>query len=866
MAWRHPGAKCELAYIEGDPNPWCRCTTTIPAAADTVFQEIWSLDCEAMRYHAHVEYRILDRPSTHSVDWSIRVHIVPVLPAFEWRLSGTWAQSVVGGQKEYSIVFLPALQRQANPASTESHTASTRQLIALKPGASPNTTKLTYIFQLDFGSHSTALERVLPGIKVEAVRRHRASVASIKKYFGKQVQAWLNDVESDTTWRGALVDEMRHGAELYTGDEVALLAQGAAQLDAFADGKGRARSFKRSKTVMVAETKFDKRSGILVGHVGLVVQGSPEEIVAFLMHFDSKFNLALLNPKLDVRYETLEVKNCHHIVVLCEMKTAPFLNRTWLNALLWRKVSDSPLTYLWVAVPIDRHDKLREEDEAHAIRAKGIRSFRLTRISDGETRLEYSCSLDLMGHFPRWLTNNLATPQLMLLPYKVQTYFAHIKQPSRCTAADGVLLGHLLVDAATGAKRTHERAEAITMFVRRTAVLRECEFASLDEMIIAIFAHANQQQLAKGLGFGRFMTVLAQSVATTNPSALTAEEAATIGQGFKAILRISATPSEAVDDTLLKYPALGILEQRHAWFRPMLETIAKRQTASSPLGLKLRLAIGALISIADMVSDIVQLISLYLAGQNTLACALLGLILANLAFQLLVVFLQTSHRGWRIVAWEVSWVVSLLKPGLDAVRVGGGEEHVPGAPLGPLSEMVVSKVGEVLFEALPNLLLLAVFLLKGGEVTTVAVVSIVLSCFSTSFTMSMLAFDLDTSTNNRNKNPEFFGYVPDSSAGRVWTFILLFVYHSAQTIGKVFATAMLARASWLWLVAYVFIDHSSFQLYKVARNDQIYWIPGLGIPISILARFGNKAIADFTGSVPRCSYQPLRLSLNRATW
>jgi hypothetical protein len=130
----------------------------------------------------------------------------------------------------------------------------------------------------------------------------------------------------------------------------------------------------------------------------------------------------------------------------------------------------------------------------------------------------------------------------------------------------------------------------------------------------------------------------------------------------------------------------------------------------------------------------------------------------------------------------------------------------------------------------------------------------------------MLAYDLDTSAKNRRGNPDFFGYVPDSSAGRARTFVLLFVYHSAQTIGKVFATAMLARASWLWLVAYVVIDHCSFQLYKLARSDHIYWIPGLGIPISILARFGNKALADFTGSVPRCPYQPFRLSLNRATW
>ena len=60
-------------------------------------------------------------------------------------------------------------------------------------------------------------------------------------------------------------------------------------------------------------------------------------------------------------------------------------------------------------------------------------------------------------------------------------------------------------------------------------MLRECEFASFDEMIIAIITRTNRRQLAKGLGLGKFSAVLAQSLETTNPSVLTAEEAATIG-------------------------------------------------------------------------------------------------------------------------------------------------------------------------------------------------------------------------------------------------------------------------------------------------------------------------------------------------
>jgi hypothetical protein len=87
-----------------------------------------------------------------------------------------------------------------------------------------------------------------------------------------------------------------------------------------------------------------------------------------------------------------------------------------------------------------------------------------------------------------------------------------------------------------------------------------------------------------------------------------------IGIWFDSIILISATPAEAVDELLLKGPALAAIVQHHAWFRPMLETIAKRRMASAPLGLKLRLAIGAGLSIADMVSDIYSIVKMLPAG------------------------------------------------------------------------------------------------------------------------------------------------------------------------------------------------------------------------------------------------------------
>jgi hypothetical protein len=305
-----------------------------------------------------------------------------------------------------------------------------------------------------------------------------------------------------------------------------------------------------------------------------------------------------------------------------------------------------------------------------------------------------------------------------------------------------VTIGHLIVDAAEAAKNS-DRASTIAAFVVKTDMLRECTFAHLDVMLIACMSKQ---------GF----TLVAADVATADPAALTAEEAATIGRGFAATLRLSATPREAVDTLLSKYVALGVMAHRHAWFRPMLETIAKRLVAVAPLGLPLRLAIGVVFSIAAMLSDINIVVQMLRRGRIVGACVLLGLILASLAVQILIVLVQNSHRGWRVVAWECFLVLSLCKGGMDAVRVAGGDEQVVGSPMDPLAEMAFCKLAGMVFQSIPGSVLQAFFLASGGW-TTAALVSIVLSCLSTASTVTMLAYDIDTSAAKRAATPEFYG-------------------------------------------------------------------------------------------------------------
>ena len=82
----------------------------------------------------------------------------------------------------------------------------------------------------------------------------------------EEARAWLNDAEDDGAWRLATVQEMREGDHSYSPEEAALIARGMALLGTFGAGKGKARSMRRSKTVELAETKHDEKSGLLIGH------------------------------------------------------------------------------------------------------------------------------------------------------------------------------------------------------------------------------------------------------------------------------------------------------------------------------------------------------------------------------------------------------------------------------------------------------------------------------------------------------------------------------------------------------------------------------------------------------------------------
>ena len=119
--------------------------------------------------------------------------------------------------------------------------------------------------------------------------------------------------------------------------------------------------------------------------------------------------------------------------------------------------------------------------------------------------------------------------------------------------------------------------------------------------------------------------------------------------------------------------------------------------------MKFRIFLGVFLSTGDMGSD-VYIVNQYVTN-NEMAAAwgVVVMILLNLLFQLLVVYVQT-HKRPKIMVREMLITVLCLKPARDVHRVLQKEKK-EYETIEPFAEFLATKMGEVFFEALPGAIL-----------------------------------------------------------------------------------------------------------------------------------------------------------------
>ena len=282
-------------------------------------------------------------------------------------------------------------------------------------------------------------------------------------------------------------------------------------------------------------------------------------------------------------------------------------------------------------------------------------------------------------------------------------------------------------------------------------------------------------------------------------------------------------------------------------FRPMMEAVATKLLGEVSWGLKGRVAIGAMLSVTDMVSDAFVIFK-YMGEASTRGYGwiLLWMLMGNLAMQLLLVLVQYKKKPLELLK-ECLIVATGAKPVVDAFRISSGKEQEGHHVFSPLVELVAGKVCEMFGESIPGCLLQCFVFLK-GERSRASGASIIVSALMTGFASASISFDFDVSPAKRNESPEFYGYIPDDGR-RTIIFCCMMLNSSLTLLIRAVGGSLLMLMEKKNFVVLLLGEMGLYLLQKALRGDLIYWTPGLGIRLSLVMRMVVKVVTDFTGLV-----------------
>ncbi|GMI43183.1 hypothetical protein TeGR_g14391 [Tetraparma gracilis] len=486
------------------------------------------------------------------------------------------------------------------------------------------------------------------------------------------------------------------------------------------------------------------------------------------------------------------------------------------------------------------HDQAPHQDGVVRIVAR--RLLRFSPVSPTVTRFTATSTFDFRGSIPVFVSKSFTTPAAARAPLAALRYFNQVKRAEAFEAADAKELGQLLVldtDDVRG-KRDPDPLEAkLRTFVNRSAVLRGARSTCpwIEVMLKEVLR--NRLRVPKGCD-----KALAE---------ITEGDARKAGRAFANALVANATAEAAVDEWVMTYPALGGLEERYDFVRPMMNAVGGAILAQVAWGVKFRAFLGAGVSWADTASDAYMVSDFFATGRSGAAAGLLAMVGANLGAQSLIVYMQTQglkKDKWRSMLFEFLTVITFSKPGVDAYRVASGVEQQAGAAFAPLKEMVATKMSELVFEAAPGLVLQMVALMTAERMSKTAILSILISVASTALTATTMSYDMETDPGYKKRNREWMGIIPD--LGRTKAFATIFVMCACQACAKAMATALLVITNRSWFVYYFMADHALHLAYKIARRDIVYapapMPPVASNMLAPIIRVVFKVVVDFTGT------------------
>ena len=182
---------------------------------------------------------------------------------------------------------------------------------------------------------------------------------------------------------------------------------------------------------------------------------------------------------------------------------------------------------------------------------------------------------------------------------------------------------------------------------------------------------------------------------TTPLASLTFADASTIGKHLSTCLNDNVGAESGLGQWKDQCPSMRELCMRDPQFATLSLDIAKKKLVVAPLGMYYRVGVGAVISTADVVTDVITIVRFFSEGRVRYATASIGMIGASMSLQLFLVYLNGRKRGASRVCQEAATVILGLKPAIDAFRIVSGDEKREDEPFAPSTEMMLMKCCEM---------------------------------------------------------------------------------------------------------------------------------------------------------------------------
>jgi hypothetical protein len=161
-------------------------------------------------------------------------------------------------------------------------------------------------------------------------------------------------------------------------------------------------------------------------------------------------------------------------------------------------------------------------------------------------------------------------------PTTLQRYFQQILPLEKCDAEDGRVVGQLLVDLVSSNPK--DLACAIREFTNCTAMLRDCGFAHIGDMLVRLLSADGQGRHDNGT-----TAIPSTPVVTTalglDPSSLTEKQAIAIGNAISSSVHQAHALTAGLNKVIKSHGVLQAMKSEYAWFVPMLEVVMAHKAA-----------------------------------------------------------------------------------------------------------------------------------------------------------------------------------------------------------------------------------------------------------------------------------------------